>query len=356
MSTPLLENILNQPRALAAVAGYQAGEGRAALELAAALLRGKKRIIVSGMGASLFACYPFQYSLAGRGFEVTTVETAELLYFPPSSIDQDTAVILVSRSGESVEVTKLLPLLRARGATVIGVVNVAGSALRAGADQAIVIGSPSDQLVAIQTYTGTVAVFALLAAAMTSEWEEAQRELAATLDALEAWLPLCVSESSQWSEFLGGSWPLYILGRGAATGSVLEGVLLMHETAKAPAVGMSVAQFRHGPVEVTDERFRAVVIGTQAATRELDRALVHDLGKMGGESRWIGPAATGAVPLCEWPRATAERFSGIVEVIPLQMAAYRKAELNGVRPGDFRWAPLVTTSEAGFLAGKAEQA
>ncbi len=289
MSTPLLENILNQPRALAEVAAYQAGEGRGALERAAALLRGRKKIIVSGMGASLFACYPFQYALASRGFDVTAIETAELLYFAPAAIDRETAVVLVSRSGESVEVTKLLPLLRARGAAVIGVVNVPGSALSVAADQAIVIGSPADQMVAIQTYTGAVAMFTLLAAALADEWQEAQAGFAATLDALTAWIPSCVSGRTEWDQFLQGSWPIYVLGRGAATGTVLEGVLLMHETAKTPAVGMSVAQFRHGPVEVADERFRAIVIGTQAATRELDRALVDDVAKMGGEARWIGP-------------------------------------------------------------------
>ena len=40
-------------------------------------------------------------------------------------------------------------------------------------------------------------------------------------------------------DFLAGA-PLYLLGRGAALGSVHEGALLMHETAKTPAVGMSL--------------------------------------------------------------------------------------------------------------------
>ena len=143
---------------------------------------------------------------------------------------------------------------------------------------------------------------------------------------------------------------MYLLGRGPAYGSVEEGVLLMHEVAKSPAVGMSVAQFRHGPVEVVDGEFRAVVFGTQAATAALDAALANDLIGMGGQVRWIGPASPGcdAVPLCSWPASVPQRFTSIVEVVPLQLAAYKKAELGGIRPGDFRWAPAVTTSEQGF--------
>lgn len=347
MSTPLLENILQQPEALAAVLLYQLGEGQEALERAAQLLRSKKRIVLSGMGASLFAVIPFQYALAEHGFEVTASETAELLYFLPSAIDRDTAVVLVSRSGESVEVIKLLPRLRECGAAVVGVVNVPGAALSAGANQAVVVGSPADQLVAIQTYTGTVAMFALLGAVLFGEEAQARAEIEATTEVLKRWVPECLAASLEWRDFLSEASPLYVLGRGPALASVAEGVLLMHETAKAPAVGMSVAQFRHGPVEVVDRKFRAVVIGTQAITVELDRALAADLQKMGGEVRWIGPAAA-AASWGRWPAEVPQRFAAIAEIVPLQMAAYRKAELNGIRPGDFRWAPLITTSEAGF--------
>lgn len=347
MSTPLLENILAQPEALAAVAHYQLGEGRATLEGAAQLLRSRKRIVLSGMGASLFASIPFQYALAEHGFQVTVIETAELLYFLSSAIDGDTAVVLVSRSGESVEVIKLLPRLRECGAAVIGVVNVPGSTLSAEADQAIVVGSPPDQLVAIQTYTGTVAMFALLGAVLFGEEAQARAEIDVVVEVLRRWVPACLAASLEWREFLSEASPLYLLGRGPALASVAEGVLLMHETAKAPAIGMSVAQFRHGPVEVVDRKLRAMVIGTQASTAGLDRALAADLQKMGGEVRWIGPG-TGAALWGYWPMDVPQRYTAVAEIVPLQLAAYRKAELNGIRPGDFRWAPLITTSEAGF--------
>ena len=235
---------------------------------------------------------------------------------------------------------------------MLGVVNVKESSLSSQADQALVVRSPADQLVAIQTYTGTLAVFALLQAAMFGELEQARDELERTIDLLVRLLPEWVDASKEWGRFLEGSTPLYVLGRGAALGAVGEGVLLMHETAKAPAVGMSVAQFRHGPVEVVDREFRAIVIGTQAATAELDAALGDDLTKMGAQVRLIGPVADGsrAQTLCAWPVSVPERFASIFEAIPLQITAYRKAELNGIHPGDFRWAPAVTSSEIGFSA------
>ena len=347
--TPLLSNILNQPESLRAVAAYQFGDGWHALVRAAALLQSKKRVVLSGMGASFHACVPLQYTLSALGIHAAAIESAELLYFLPAAIDHDTAVILVSRSGESVEVTKALPLLRERSATVIGVINVPDSKLAREADQAIVLQSPSDQMVAIQSYTATLLVFALLSAVISGEADEAKAELAHAIDLLADFVPSWVGASEGWSEFLSQA-PLYLLARGSALGAVQEGVLLMHETAKAPAIGLSVAQFRHGPVEVVDSSFRAIVIGTAAATREFDIELAKDLGRMGGQARWLGPDAEqhDLEPLCSWPSAMPSRFTSIAEIIPLQLAAYRNAELRGVHPGEFRWAPLITKTEAGF--------
>jgi glucosamine--fructose-6-phosphate aminotransferase (isomerizing) len=350
MTTPLLENILNQPAALRAVGAHHIGAGRDSLERASALFRSSKRVVLSGMGASFFACIPFSYRLSLRGCCVIAVETSELLHFLEPQIDRDTVVVLVSRSGESVEVTMLLQRLQERKATVIGVVNVPESTLSTKANQAIVMGSPPDQLVAIQTYTATLATFVLLDAAIAGQLDVATAELEKTANVLSRWIPECVAARETWSGFLGSSAPLYLLGRGPASGSVAEGVLLMHEVAKSSAVGMTVAQFRHGPVEVVNGNFRAVIFGTQRQTAALDAALANDLVGMGARVRWIGPDAPGTdtIPLCPWPSGLPERFIPIAEIIPLQLAAYKKAELLGIRPGDFRWAPAITTSEAGF--------
>lgn len=350
VSTPLLANILNQAEALRGVAAHQFGEGREALQLAADLLRSKEKVLFSGMGASYFACLPFEYMFRERGMEVSCAETAELLYFGGHAVSKSTAVVLVSRSGESIEVTKLLRPARDAGAEIVGIANVSKSTLDVEADRSILLNSPADQLVAIQSYTATLAVLALLHAAVFGELEQAQLELEETIKRLEASIPKWVEGRRQWHAFVEGSAPVYLLGRGPTLGAVSEGVLLMHETAKGPAIGMSVAQFRHGPVEVVDSGFRGIVMGTQPSTVHLDAALANDLTQMGGQVRWLGPRVPGATfeSLCTWPEGPPNRFASIVETIPLQILAYTKAEVRGIRPGDFRWAPAITSSEVGF--------
>jgi glucosamine--fructose-6-phosphate aminotransferase (isomerizing) len=350
VSTPLFENILAQPEALLSALERQSAEGLSSLAGSAAVLKQSSKIILTGMGASLFACGPLRYLLSRGGASVSAIETAELLYFLTNTFDASTSIVLVSRSGESIEVIKLLEVLEGRGCKTIGIANVSGSSLLSRTTAQILIGSPADQLVAIQTYVATVATLLLLGAAYLGEIENALSALRTTIDLLRTYIRDCVEASMQWQAFIRSDSPAYLLGRGPSLATVEEGVLLMHETAKSPAVGMSIAQFRHGPVEVADKGLRAVLIGTQSATATHDRQLAMDLQQMQTDVRWIGPLSDGSkiLPLAPWPSGVPELFKPIFEVIPLQLLAYRTAEARGVVPGDFRWAPTITSSESGF--------
>jgi glutamine---fructose-6-phosphate transaminase (isomerizing) len=346
----LLENIFAQPDAIRRVGEHQFGQGRTALTRCAEMLRGNKRIVLSGMGASLFASIPLSYMLGERGIPVAVIETSELLYFLSSTLDADTTVVLVSRSGESVEITKLLPVLKARGCRVVGVVNVPESTLALRADEAIIVNSSPDQLVAIQTYTGTLATLALLGAAYLNELDSAKTELDKTVAILASMFTDCLESTGHWHVVLDSGARLYLLGRGAALASVSAGMLLMHEVAKMPVVGMSSAQFRHGPVEVVNDDFRAIVFTSQKTTAELDAALAEDLLRIGADLRCIGSFGSKSriARLCAWPDDVPSRFASILEIVPLQLLAYQVAVTRGVPTGQFRFAPAVTRSETGF--------
>ena len=335
MNSPLFDNIRAQPGALREVAEYQLGPGRDALLRSAELIRSSKQVVLSGMGASAFASIPLAYAI---GAEV--IDSSELLYFRRGFLEPGATVVLVSRSGESVEVIKLLPLLKQTGCRVIGVTNMPGSTLATQANEAIILNSPADQLVAIQTYTATALALLLLA-------DPNPDGLPAALETFGRQLDIWIQVSETWRDFVKPAGPIYLLGRGPALGAVMEGALLFHEMAKSPAIGMQAAQFRHGPVEVVDAGFRAIIFGTTPATLELDSALAQDLIRMGAKICWIGPAAnvSGAI-VCD---VAPQRFAPLLEIVPCQLLAYRMTEARDVKPGEFRWAPAITRSETGFL-------
>lgn len=344
-SEQMKSRIRAQAQSLTAVLQHQCGEGQEALQRAAALLRSRKQILITGMGASFYASLPLETYLCSLGIDAVAVEAGELLHFRQAAF-RDAAVLVVSRSGESIEITKLLALLKGRQ-PVVGVSNKPQSTLARTADAAISIASLDDDIVALQTYTGTLLALALLGGAIAEQFAEMRAQAEALLPAFDRLVQASLDGVQAWDAFLQPGSAIYLLARGASFATALEGALLFHEVAKYPAVAMPTASFRHGPVEVVDAQFRAFLASPGGPTHALDLALARDIVRCGGEVRVLGPEGSAGVASVALPEVPA-LLAPISEVVPLQVAALRLAELRGVVPGSFRIAPPVALDEASF--------
>src|ERR1700761_5419964 len=232
MTAPvMLDNILAQPASHRGVlALHRAGEAN--LRACAEEIRSHRgRIIVTGMGGSLFAALPAASYFEQHGYPTHAVESAELLHYAASSLHAGDVGIVVSRSGESVEPVLLAEKMRAAGMTVIAVTNVPGSKLEHVAHLTLPIGSQADKLIAVQPYPGPLLTLLLLAEEVSAgDSQPLNDACAAALPALSAHIDRCLHAGDSWRELLTGG-TLYLLGRGPALGSVHEGALLFHETA-----------------------------------------------------------------------------------------------------------------------------
>jgi glucosamine--fructose-6-phosphate aminotransferase (isomerizing) len=346
-TSKLAHNILSQPESCAAVLNWLSGSGQERLLEAAALLRSSKRVLITGIGASQYASYPLEYSLCSHGIDAVLIEAGELLHYRHPAF-RDAVVLIVSRSGESIEIARLLQLLKGQQ-TIIGVTNEPDSLLAKTADCLLLIGSLCDEMVAIQTYTGTLLALYLLCGAITRQFEVA-------LDAVRSLQPefaQIIAENmdaiEKWDPFLDPMHPIYLLARGPSCASALEGALLFNEIAKIPAVGLPVASFRHGPVEVVDEAFRGIIFAPQGPTQEMTLSLGRDLIRFGGRISVIGPGPglAGSHPVLEIP-AVQHSLAPLFEIVPIQVAALRMAQLRGIAPGSFRYTAQVAGDEASF--------
>jgi glutamine---fructose-6-phosphate transaminase (isomerizing) len=344
----VLRDIQNQERSLAQVLKHQTGQGHAALLEGARLLQMAQKIVITGIGASLHAAFPLQHELAANGFDCVIVESAELLHYQ-QRLCSGAVVVVVSRSGESVEIVKLLSRLKEIAEHTVGVTNQPESTLAKDADIALTVGSLPDEMVAVQSYTGTVAVVLLLAAAVTGGFDERKHEITRVLPQISALIAAHLDRIQEWDDFFKTGSPVYLMGRGPAYASALEGALLFSETAKEPAVGIAAGSFRHGPVEIVDANFRGIVFAPRGQTRELNLGLARDLMRFGAKIRVVGPvdADEGELAFMAVPEV-AESLSPLVDIIPVQLAALRLAHRKGLVIGEFRYAPQVTRNEMNF--------
>src|SRR5260370_25344402 len=149
--TNFLRDIVRQPDELRRTLDYLSGAGRGALEAAVAAVRGARNVYLSGIGSSWHAGLNVAalFQLGGR--PVYLVDAAELVQF--AAIPAGAVLIVISRSGRSVEIVQLLAKARESRATVIGITNAADGALAREAQIAIVVPVALDHAISVNTYT-----------------------------------------------------------------------------------------------------------------------------------------------------------------------------------------------------------
>jgi glutamine---fructose-6-phosphate transaminase (isomerizing) len=348
LTSRLAQDIQDQATSLSCVLTQCFGDGLPSILQAAELVKSGRQVFITGIGASMFASIALQYCLWSRGIAATLIEAAEVLHYCHAAYS-DAIFIAVSRSGESIEITRLLDIVKDRQ-PIIAVTNEPTSTLAREADITLHLNSPPDEMVAVQTYTGTLLTLYALVSAMDTRPELFKEEVNTIIHQLPQWVSGLLQKRDGWDSFLRVDTPVYLLARGASYASASEGALLFNEIAKIPAVGMLTASFRHGPVELVDSTFRGLIFAPQGPTQALNLALARDLVRFGGKVRVIGPPK-GDASAIDWYSVLAvpELLTPLVEIIPVQVAALRLAELRGIPPGSFRYAPQVAVDEERFV-------
>ena len=104
--------------AVRALAGRLDDNFPLAIEL---ILACRGRVVVSGMGKSGHIGHKIAATLASTGTPAFFVHPGEASHGDLGMISQDDVVIALSNSGESAEITSILPLIKRRGAKLIGI-------------------------------------------------------------------------------------------------------------------------------------------------------------------------------------------------------------------------------------------
>lgn len=334
-----LDEVAAQPAALRQVATHFGADSSPFVGWARSWRdEGARPIVLTGMGASLFALESANTILALAGVRSRVIPTSDLLETELRALD-DAFVVVVSQSGESTEVKELLALVEPR--RVHALTNHSDSSLaRSGADVAH-LGVASDRSVALVTYTASLAALVLLCAELgrgSRSWYAARIEQVA--DEIAATLPAWAVRAEALAPAVERACSMTVVGWGAAIGVAHEAALLFKEAARLPAEGMSASQFRHGAVELVDERHVTVVLAnrTREGAREDRAAHIAELAALPGRVIVIGDEPVPASPRLTQVR-TVERESplgSLADIVPLQLLAASVAARTGFEAGEFR--------------------
>jgi glucosamine--fructose-6-phosphate aminotransferase (isomerizing) len=346
--THFLRDILRQPKELRRTIDFLFAEGRSPLDAAAAAIRGARHVYLTGIGSSWHAALSAGtlFSLGAR--PVYMQDAAELLEY--AAFPQDSTAIVVSRSGRSIEIVKLLAKLRESGATVIGVTNSADGPLAREAKIPLVIPVEMDHAISVNTYSTLALAAGIVASAVVDGLDQKLRAvLSAAFAKAESAMGEWQGQIADTSWFARGA-TTYFLARGCSMGSCYESRLLWEEGVKSPATAMGTGSFRHGPQEMIVPGARFGMWIDAECMRAQDLAVARDLKQLGSCVMLIGRNLPGdAGDLVFQVPDIPRDWQFLIDIIPVQLAAEKLARLSGVDSDTFRYCSYVVEDEFGLF-------
>jgi glutamine---fructose-6-phosphate transaminase (isomerizing) len=338
---PYLRDLLAQPEAVAETCRVL---GAADAGVIPARFHGGDfdRMVLTGMGSSHHALQAAVPELAATGLPVVAVEAAELIHVQPGLLTDRTLLIVVSQSGESAEVHRLLDQIPA-GCRVVGITNTPGSALARSAALALITAAGPETTVACKTYLASVVTLLWFTAVLRGARPgPAAAELTAGAKAIAQYLSSWRDHVEQLAELLSTVRQLYLTGRGTSLAAAGQGALTLKEAARFPAEAMSCAAFRHGPLEILGPATAVVVLEGPANLAALNLRFLEDLRAQGGRVLHLGRNSTRAS--LQLPPAP-DRLLPLLEILPLQLTSVALATLVGREAGRFRLATKITRAD-----------
>jgi len=312
----MLKEIYEQPRAITDTfrgrISPETGDCYLAdLNLTADDLRAFARVVLVACGTSYHAALLGRHLLERlAGIPAETDIGSEFRYRDPL-VGPDTLVVALSQSGETADTLGAVRTARAKGAPVVAISNVVGSALAREAHGVVYThAGPEIGVASTKTFTATVTALELLALHLG--------RVRGTLSASDGRARLL---------------ELLYLGRGPHFPIALEGALKLKELSYIHAEGYAGGEMKHGPIALIDEAMPVVALmpGDQSYDRMLAnieevRARDGLLIALAGEADEL--IATKAAHVLRVPTAP-ELLSPVVFSVPLQLLAYHVAVRRG---------------------------
>ncbi|MGC9995560.1 MAG: SIS domain-containing protein [Terriglobia bacterium] len=345
--TRLMEEIAEQPAVLSGLRKFYTSPGAIPSRVLRGMVnRWPPTVVFTGMGSSMYAAYPAQAYLNSLGIRALIWETGELVDHLRKFHGADILLVVVSQSGETAEVLRLLDALP-RKEGLVAVCNTEASSLARRANLLLPMMAGRPAAVGTKTYACAVAVLMYLAVAISRKPPQALTQaLMQAIEAQEKILEGGDELTLPTVEYFNNPHYIALLSTGAELASAYQGALLFKEVAKIGAEPMSAAQFRHGPMEIIDPAHRYVIFARQreiGPKRPADAGLfklAKDIRKHGGrvllysDQPFADTTNVRLVPV----EPVRLGLGTLIDSVYIQLLVHELALRAGLEPGSFRFA------------------
>jgi glutamine---fructose-6-phosphate transaminase (isomerizing) len=343
----MLKEIFEQPRAiedtLRGRLDRELGEIVAEeIGLSSELAAKVTRVYLLACGTSHHAAMVGRYYLESIAKIPTIVELASEFRNREAVIGPGDLVVAISQSGETLDTLMAAKIAKQRGATLLAIVNVMGSAIARASDAELYTrAGPEIGVASTKCFTAQLAALLMLAVYLGKKRGVLPPARSSMLVEGLARLPHqmrdVIAGTRQLVQNLARRYvdarDVLFLGRGTSFPIALEGALKLKEISYVHAEGYAAGEMKHGPIALIDPAVPVVVLVPDDEHRDKSMSNLQEAKARGGRIIAVATENDGEVhtlsdEVVEIPPCEAE-FLPFLTVIPLQLFAYYVADLKG---------------------------
>ena len=306
-------------------------------------LRKIEKLIIVGCGSALYSGKAGEYMIEEyAGIPVECEYASEFRYRQPV-LDNATAVLAVSQSGETADTLAAIREAKRKGILTLGLVNAVGSTIARETDAGIYNhAGPEIGVASTKAFISQVAAFALITLFLGRQRQMSQVTGVRIAEELKA-LPEKISQIFSQKEriekiaekYAGYSSFLY-LGRKYNAPIALEGALKLKEISYIHAEGYPAGEMKHGPIALLDKNFPIVAIAPKDSVYEKMKSAIEEVkARLSPVLAITTEGNTDLENLADdiiYIPKTLEMLTPILSIIPLQLFAYYIAVSKGFDP------------------------
>ena len=251
------------------------------------LFTGIRRIIVIACGTAAYAAQTGAYAIEQWTRVPVSVELAHEFRYRDPVIGDDTLVVSISQSGETMDTLMAVKYARERGAKTLSICNTQGATIPRESDAVIYThAGPEVAVASTKAFVAQITALYLLALHVgrlrgvlsSAESADHVRELEAVPAKIQRVLDEEQTHIEQFSRWMADTQSVLFLGRHVGFPIALEGALKLKEISYIHAEGFAAGELKHGPIALIEPGQPVfVIVPSPRESAELHKKVVSNI-------------------------------------------------------------------------------
>jgi glucosamine--fructose-6-phosphate aminotransferase (isomerizing) len=293
-----------------------------------------RKIMIVACGSAYHAGVTAKYVLEGMARIPVEVDVASEYRYRNPILEEGTLVIIISQSGETADSLAALRESKARGAKVLGIVNVVGSSIAREADNVMYTwAGPEIAVATTKAYSSQLIALYLLAMKFGEVRghiaKEQQRKYIDDLKCLPDQVELLLNSKERMQKFANrylAARDVFFIGRGVDHAISMEGSLKLKEISYIHSEAYAAGELKHGTISLIEDGTLVVAVLTQ---EELYKKMISNMVEVRTRGAFVmavtkegNDEVERASDYVVYIPETNPYFTNSLAIIPLQLFGY----------------------------------